>query len=1104
MSLIAHYPLTDNVNDYSGNKRHLNNNGLTALENGKIGKAFRFTGTNYANRSEYVLCKTMSFSAWVNADNTTEDMTILKLDQSAMGMGYVNNTFRVWVWDGVSTAGDQAFCTETQTKTWNHFVGTYDGNELKLYKNGELVSTAKCSQKPRTDGSKFITIGCRESVTFPFKGLINDVRIYDHVLSKKEVKELSKAKIVHYDFNVPQYSTVNVLNNSNLDTAWQKGYCTSLKWNDIAPPEGIDSQVVSFIDNYTSTEGDNKAAYWYCYEDYCLKTPNTTYTVSMYIKTNDSNFRIKFYTADNTEAADGVSRYNSEYITVPNDGQWHRVVWAPFKNHASSVSKSLSFHFYFGNSGGESQRTWFCAPQCEEGEMATPFVPTGEKPSFVVKDKAGYGFQTDIITNSIAPKWKYSDLVGGYYEFTTGKGLYGPMATNPTEELTLSSWVYINEYANDNSNHNIILQKSANFYLCVGMKGSAEEGKVCAYWYGKSPAGYHSSNTKLALETWYHIAAVWSKTDLKLYINGVLDKTIAVTGTGVMNDVRLNVGAEHLTTTGGIVRHFHGCIADARVYATALSANDMLELYQVKQAISKDGVAFFDNIEVNPSTNLVINGDLELKDATNFPGSTYIAGDGSENGCIEIKGAYTFLSSDYIPVTPEDTYELFVRLKSCGTTLSNSYVGVGCYDANKNLISVSNSYNISSCRTTLATAINNGDTTVTLTSGTGWSNDQPGVVLHYKELGIFDKLNYNNYETPRIRVPYLSISGNVLTLKDPWSGGTIPAGTKVSRCSSGSTFSYALKAGGSTPNTWTNYTATMTGYTNGDYSENKFRPGTKYVRFLILANYQQTASEVMRVTNMRIVNKSKLQTRHYNNFKMQSSGQLKCSDVSTVGITDDLIAFYPLKNNKDYSGNSYDMEQYSSLPIPAINNGLTFTGTQAYNIKNILTYLRKDLRSYSVSIHFKTGSSVTALQRLAMGHPANRFEISISGGNISSTIHNGTAYIGVVSNVQVVPNTEYHYVLTYDRATAKAITYLNGAKTAEVSVAYFVEATDLLIGNWTSGGQGFIGEIYSLKIFERALNADEVGIENNSFINNQTAVSKNGVIYINDINETLL
>ena len=159
-------------------------------------------------------------------------------------------------------------------------------------------------------------------------------------------------------------ATVNTISNTNLNTGWSQGYCTSIQWNDIAPPAGIDSPVVSFFDYDT-----NLSSYWYSYGDYAQQIPNTTYTVSMYVKTNDSNFRIRFYTADNYE----LGRVYSGYITVANDGDWHRVVWPSFLNPADSQSNSLSFQFNFGNPQGETQRTWLCAPQMEKGTSATAY-----------------------------------------------------------------------------------------------------------------------------------------------------------------------------------------------------------------------------------------------------------------------------------------------------------------------------------------------------------------------------------------------------------------------------------------------------------------------------------------------------------------------------------------------------------------------------------------------------------------------------------------------------------------------------------------------------------------------------------------------------------
>lgn len=100
-------------------------------------------------------------------------------------------------------------------------------------------------------------------------------------------------------------------------------------------------------------------------------------------------------------------------------------------------------------------------------------------------------------------------------------------------------------------------------------------GKVSVYCYGKNPEGYHTGNGVVPLNTWTHIAAVWSSTNVKLFINGVLDKTIATTGaaSGAFH-VNKDIGAEN----GNTSRIFQGLIDDVRVYGTALSDEDIKEL----------------------------------------------------------------------------------------------------------------------------------------------------------------------------------------------------------------------------------------------------------------------------------------------------------------------------------------------------------------------------------------------------------------------------------------------------------------------------------------------------------------------------------------------
>ena len=160
-----------------------------------------------------------------------------------------------------------------------------------------------------------------------------------------------------------KYCSNNVVTNTNLDTGWSKGYQTNIVFNGIAPPPGITSQVVGH-------DRGNSSGYWYSYGDYAPQVPGETYTVSLYVKTLDSNFRIRFYTANNTE----TGRIYSSYITVPNDDKWHRVVWNSFTNPSNSQSDSLSFNFtYAGAIGDPNTRTWFCAPQMEPQSHATAF-----------------------------------------------------------------------------------------------------------------------------------------------------------------------------------------------------------------------------------------------------------------------------------------------------------------------------------------------------------------------------------------------------------------------------------------------------------------------------------------------------------------------------------------------------------------------------------------------------------------------------------------------------------------------------------------------------------------------------------------------------------
>ena len=81
--------------------------------------------------------------------------------------------------------------------------------------------------------------------------------------------------------------------------------------------------------------------------------------------------------------------------------------------------------------------------------------------------------------------------------------------------------------------------------------------------------------------------AVWL--ELRIYINGELKGEVAKTGNITYNSntpwsVAVNPSG---TSDGG--EHYYGKLSDVRIYATALSASDIKELYNTSASIDKNG-----------------------------------------------------------------------------------------------------------------------------------------------------------------------------------------------------------------------------------------------------------------------------------------------------------------------------------------------------------------------------------------------------------------------------------------------------------------------------------------------------------------------------------
>ena len=81
---------------------------------------------------------------------------------------------------------------------------TSNGSIMSLYLNGALKSTTNISGNPTPYITGHLQIGYSEVMGVSeslFHGSLNDIRIYDHCLSKQEVKEIAQGLVLHYKLN---------------------------------------------------------------------------------------------------------------------------------------------------------------------------------------------------------------------------------------------------------------------------------------------------------------------------------------------------------------------------------------------------------------------------------------------------------------------------------------------------------------------------------------------------------------------------------------------------------------------------------------------------------------------------------------------------------------------------------------------------------------------------------------------------------------------------------------------------------------------------------------------------------------------------------------
>jgi len=178
----------------------LSNMSQQSVAIGKIGQAMQFSGDDSAVTMPATACAniaTKTVAAWIKPRSLGTSNSGAIVDKNWSIAMHDGNRVRV----SQSFSGGWGYWDAPENTIpldrWTHVAYSYDRstttNDPRIYVNGELVSVTEHQSPSGTassDSDSILRIGNSEFAISDFDGLIDDVRVYNRILSRAEVRRL--------------------------------------------------------------------------------------------------------------------------------------------------------------------------------------------------------------------------------------------------------------------------------------------------------------------------------------------------------------------------------------------------------------------------------------------------------------------------------------------------------------------------------------------------------------------------------------------------------------------------------------------------------------------------------------------------------------------------------------------------------------------------------------------------------------------------------------------------------------------------------------------------------------------------------------------------
>ena len=627
MSLAVWLPLNGDLHNQGLNNTNIINTNATLNDNGKIGKCYNFNGSNSYIKGNTFLnnnSTAFSFSCWVNFNSISGTQCLFsnRTATSESGFSIFYTSGAGFYFDSGSRWSFTSPVSISANK-WYHFCFTWEKNKnenKKYYCNGELKNTTTSNVIPSTANATYFSIGGSQSnrngdgTSNFLNAKINDVRIYDHCLSPKEVEEISKGLVLHYPLNNNGLGNTNLaLNTKNLNIDGDISNLYMFKKGNAT--RQLRTDAFSEIKCTNSWQGIQ------VYANALNLSAGSKLTYSFYIYGNENSKKFYFYPM--IYSSEGV-RDTTTKIPISIDGSSY--VSANSKLFTSTTTTTPKHHYVtfewtqdlvdiIDNEGyilltiqvygTWDTGDWSCifSPKLEFGEIPTPWAPAPSDIGYtnVIYDTSGYCNNGTIVGDiaTIAPSPRYNCCIEHldscadyiYREYLSFLGDSG---------FTFSCWINPSNYSRTNNGtygvgNQYILSQGRDIITSgtdhtYGASLTMNNGKI----FFVCGSGSLYSNTTVSLGEWAHIVGVWTGTQKKIYINGVLKNSAndnKIDWSEAQNS--LVIGKMAYGKSSSTAHHpFVGKISDVRIYATALTDSQIKELYNTSMQIDSSGNVF--------------------------------------------------------------------------------------------------------------------------------------------------------------------------------------------------------------------------------------------------------------------------------------------------------------------------------------------------------------------------------------------------------------------------------------------------------------------------------------------------------------------------------